>query len=82
MAYPHATSAIERLIAEARIATLGTNGRHGPHPAPVWFEYEDGEFRVRRRGARHRVTAESGRSGLRSALAASHLAGRQADPCT
>jgi PPOX class probable F420-dependent enzyme len=45
MAYPHATPAIERLIAEARIATLGTNGRHGPHLAPVWFEYEDGEFR-------------------------------------
>jgi PPOX class probable F420-dependent enzyme len=45
MAYRHPNPAIERLIAEARIATLGTNGPHGPHLAPVWFEYEDGEFR-------------------------------------
>jgi PPOX class probable F420-dependent enzyme len=31
-------------LREPRIATLGSAGPHGPHLAPIWFEYLDGEF--------------------------------------
>jgi hypothetical protein len=32
------------LVAESRLAVLGTNGQHGPHLTPVWFLYRDGAF--------------------------------------
>ena len=31
-------------LREPRIATLGSIGPHGPHLAPIWFEYVGGEF--------------------------------------
>ncbi len=38
------TPSIIAFLQEPRIATLGSAGPHGPHLAPIWFEYRDGEF--------------------------------------
>lgn len=40
------SSAMLSLIAESKLAVLGTNGPHGPHLAPVWFLYRDDVFLV------------------------------------
>ena len=45
MHYRSPTPRIEVFLAETRILTLGTSGSHGPHLVPVWYEYENGEFR-------------------------------------
>jgi len=38
------TPSMVEFLKEPRIATLGSAGPHGPHLAPIWFEYVDGEF--------------------------------------
>jgi PPOX class probable F420-dependent enzyme len=38
------TQSMIEFLSEPRIATLGSIGPHGPHLAPIWFEYTDGEF--------------------------------------
>jgi len=38
------TQSMIEFLAEPLIATLGSIGPHGPHLAPIWFEYAGGEF--------------------------------------
>lgn len=38
------TAAMQAHVADAKLAVLATTGPRGPHAAPVWFLYRDGEF--------------------------------------
>jgi PPOX class probable F420-dependent enzyme len=40
------TADMLEVLAQPLVATLGTEGPHGPHLAPIWFEYIDGSLLV------------------------------------